>query len=63
MNAVKRWAFLPLLLVICLTVGVAVANPGKATLSGIAIGLVLTVVFAVVWDRRRRHTDRGRLRH
>ena len=54
MNTIKRWAFLPLLVLICVKVGVDLVYPNKPTWLGLLIGLLLTVVLGFVWDRRRQ---------
>jgi hypothetical protein len=52
MTLVKRWAFLPLLLLVCVWAGFALT--GNDVARGVIVALGLTLLIAPVWDRRRR---------
>ena len=52
MSLVKRWAFLPLLLVACVWAAFALTHNDAAR--GVVVALALALLIAPVWDRRRR---------
>lgn len=54
LTLVKRWAFVPLLVLVCVTVASAVSNPAHGSIAGSVVGLVLSVPIALLIDRRRR---------
>jgi hypothetical protein len=51
---IKRWAFWPVLALVCMTLCSMALNPGHGSLTGVWIGLGVSVVLAVLIDRRRR---------
>ena len=54
MHTIKRWAFYPLLFLICVAGGNAAVDPYNPSLLGWAIGIAASVPLAVLWDQRRR---------
>lgn len=58
MNTIKRWAFFPLLYLLCLVVAVSVTNPDRMSVAEFLGGTVVAMLLAGLIDRRRR--DRGR---
>lgn len=57
MQTVKRWAFVPLLLLVGAVIGGAIANSGRdsrtlGNLLGVVVALLVAV--AIDWRRRRR---------
>jgi hypothetical protein len=53
MDQVKRWAFVPLLLLVSALLACRLVDHGRATALGVGIGLVASVPLAVLVDRRR----------
>ena len=57
--AIKRWAFVPLLALVCAVVGTAIIDgEGSSWGIGTVAGLLIAIPLAVMIDRRRRTTRR-----
>jgi hypothetical protein len=54
MGLVKRFAFWPLLAIVCMTLASAVSDPEFGSAAGTLVGLGVSLPIAVVIDRRRQ---------
>jgi hypothetical protein len=52
MTAVKRWAFMPFLVLACVWAGFALTH--NDVVRGVTIAAALVLLIAPIWDRRRR---------
>jgi membrane associated rhomboid family serine protease len=63
MTFIKRWAFWPLLALLCMAAASAVLNAEHGSIEGTLVGLALSVPLAILIDRRRqRRWTAGRKR-
>jgi hypothetical protein len=60
MALVKRWAFYPLLFLLCVAAGNALIDKNHPSLTGWAIGVAASIPLAVIWDGRRRRRGHTR---
>ena len=59
MSTIKRFAFWPLLALVCASVASAVADPDRGSTGGTVVGLALSIPLAYLIDRRRRRRQTG----
>jgi hypothetical protein len=55
MTTIRRWAFFPLLLLVCMSLGSAIANPRDGSQSGALVGALVAVPLGGVIAYWRRH--------
>jgi membrane associated rhomboid family serine protease len=53
-TVVKRWAFWPLLALVCIAAASAALNGKLGSIGGTLVGMALSVPLAVLIERRRR---------
>jgi len=61
MPLIKRWAFYPLLAVVCVVLGASVGGRHHEAGIGTLLGLAASLAFALVVDRRRQRRRSARL--